>query len=198
MDTTQFSFDAALNDLFWGIFKDVKATYKPPQHRCTVCGSLMAPCSSGIEQFCYHGVHRKYGFMFDPTRVCCPLCASDHEQRLPRRYSFEFGYVYLMRADCGYKIGRSIDPDVRRSAKERDIGQEVELLHTIKAPHVASAEKYLHYRYRDLRIDMPNGEQEWFNLSKREFDYIKSLSTIESWRLDNKKDSVIVKLPWQI
>ena len=99
-----------------------------------------------------------------------------------------------MHAACGHKIGETNNPERRRKEKQRDIKQPVELIHTIEAPHKIGAEKYFQYRYRNQRLPIGNKEREWFNLSQRDVDYIKSFTVIEAYF---KTHIVIVKLPFK-
>jgi len=202
MNTTQFSFDTMMNELFRGILRDVKTTYKPPEYRCTLCESLMSPVPPEVKQFGYYEVHRKDGWSTSRARVCCEACMSEYERqqnftlKLPKRYSYESGYVYLLRGRVGYKIGETEDLKRRKRDLDRQHNEILELIHTIKTPHSIGAEKYFHYRYGNLRIDLGTGEREWFNLSDRDVKYIKSFTVLEAWRPYNKPNIVVVKLPW--
>jgi hypothetical protein len=59
---------------------------------------------------------------------------------------------------------------------------KLESIHTIKAPHSIGAEKYFHYRYGQLRIELDTGEREWLNLSDRDVRFIKSFTVLEARR----------------
>lgn len=192
--------DPSIQALFDQILKSAPPVrYSRPKRRCDVCNSLMSPVPRSVNQYAYYELDRKYGNTFRWKGVCCDLCAIDYQDtNLPRRYpALDAGYVYLMQAACGYKIGESRDPEARRVQKERDIGQPVKLLHTIKSPHKIGAEKYFQYRYRRLRINIGNKEREWFNLSQQDVDYIKSFTEIEAWRPYFKTNRVIVRLPFR-
>ena len=91
------------------------------------------------------------------------------------RHQIEYitgGYVYLFKADCYYKIGKTIN--VVRRANELSLPFEVEIVHTILVSDMNYAEMYLHHMFAKKRI-----RGEWFRLSHNDVEYICSLQRLE-------------------
>lgn len=73
--------------------------------------------------------------------------------------------TYLMKNSNNglYKIGKSINPDVREKTLQGE-DPYTELIHTINA----DIEKFLHDKFKKKRV-----RGEWFKLSNRDVEYIK-------------------------
>jgi hypothetical protein len=85
------------------------------------------------------------------------------------------GFVYLLYAETGlYKIGLSIDPVARFKSINKQVSEDVQLLHTIPADDRYFAERDLHALYTAKRQ-----EGEWFSLSAEDVDHILSLEKFE-------------------
>lgn len=85
-----------------------------------------------------------------------------------------FGYVYLVRSVSGYyKIGRTKNPNSRVRTFGVELPFEIELEHVIPCADYIAAEKQLHQRYADKRL---NGE--WFALTDGEVVEIKSIESM--------------------
>lgn len=81
------------------------------------------------------------------------------------------GFVYVLQSPTGaYKIGRTKSPEDRLKTFSVKLPFEVEYTCLIKAEDMYSAEKRLHEKFSEKRI---NGE--WFKLNENDIDYIKSL-----------------------
>lgn len=83
------------------------------------------------------------------------------------------GQVYLLEHGGLYKIGFTSRPIEARIAQiEYDVGAigEIEVVHTIYTDDVYSLEAYLHNFFGAQRV-----HGEWFNLSEKDVNYIKSL-----------------------
>jgi hypothetical protein len=105
----------------------------------------------------------------DHLRTCL-YQARDHI----RRYH---GYVYLIRAvtpDNHYKIGLSKEPVKRIVSMGVKLPFPIEVIHLIHASDRFLAEKTLHNRYVDKRV---NGE--WFELSAQDIQDICAIRTID-------------------
>src|SRR3990167_9246717 len=67
-------------------------------------------------------------------------------------------YLYALRAGTKVKIGRSVDPEERRSKLQTSSSEPLELL--VATPCHAALEAAVHERFAHLRIN-----QEWFELT---------------------------------
>jgi hypothetical protein len=170
---------------------------KPPRP-CMVCGSPLTPIPEGAKQFAYYEIRRKDGWTIGRGIVCSEGCALEYEkENLPSRFPLnESGYIYLMQAEWGYKIGYSKTPEKRRQRIASKHKKLVKLLHTIKVPHQVGAEKYLQYRFQKLRIKMSNREREWFALGEKEVKYIMGINDLPAWRPYFKSDIAVARFPW--
>jgi len=75
------------------------------------------------------------------------------------------GYIYLLKSDYGYKIGKSKNPKNRNNIFSVKLPFEVEMIKTIKVENYHQVEKDLHKHFEDKHL---NGE--WFDLTKEEID----------------------------
>jgi hypothetical protein len=80
------------------------------------------------------------------------------------------GYVYLIKGNGVYKIGRSKKLDQRLTYFELKLPFPIEMVHTIYSNDYAGLERKLHDLYNSKRI---NGE--WFELALEDVEYIKSI-----------------------
>jgi hypothetical protein len=83
------------------------------------------------------------------------------------------GYVYLIQSVTGfYKIGKTKDVENRAKMFSVKLPFEIELDHVIRCSNRHVAERVLHDRFADKRI---NGE--WFALAPQDVAWIKSIET---------------------
>jgi hypothetical protein len=84
------------------------------------------------------------------------------------------GYVYLVKAETGhYKIGHTTDPDNRMKTFNVKLPFHVEYEHLIKCDDRLDAERRLHQKFADKRV---NGE--WFALTDKDVAQIKKIKHI--------------------
>lgn len=84
------------------------------------------------------------------------------------------GYVYLIKASTGhYKIGHTADPENRMKTFEVKLPFKVEYEHLIECDDRIDAERLLHQKFADKRID-----GEWFALSDKDIAQIKKIKRI--------------------
>jgi hypothetical protein len=83
------------------------------------------------------------------------------------------GYIYLLKSDHGYKIGKTKRLPERIKHFDIKLPYPVELIHTITTDDMKRAETQLHERFAGARI---NGE--WFNLKPDDVAYITALSVL--------------------
>lgn len=83
------------------------------------------------------------------------------------------GYVYLVQANCYFKIGRSKQPNVRFKQIGIQLPFPFEVLHVIPVDDMHIAEKQLHAKYAHQHL---NGE--WFELAQDEVAEIMSLKSL--------------------
>jgi hypothetical protein len=99
------------------------------------------------------------------------LIDTSHQSR-PQTKITKDGFVYLIQSSTGfYKIGRTKNPDDRLRTFGIKLPFEVDYVCTIPTEDMIGLETQLHNQFRDRRI---NGE--WFDLSKYDVEYIKSLA----------------------
>jgi excisionase family DNA binding protein len=83
------------------------------------------------------------------------------------------GYIYLIKADEHYKIGKSTN--VAQRMRQFQFPFPIELLHTIAVPDMTGAENYLHRRFANQRI-----HGEWFALSPEDVASVCAISSLDS------------------
>jgi hypothetical protein len=89
-----------------------------------------------------------------------------------KRYAPCPGFVYLLSCEEGYfKIGRTNNPERRLDELHTLPPFKFELEHTIPADDMKAAEKELHQRFAEKRV---NGE--WFRLGVEDVSFIKALT----------------------
>ena len=84
------------------------------------------------------------------------------------------GYVYLFKSQNLYKIGKAIDIDKRKKKIERDVSEDLVLIHQIASNDYTRAETILHKRFAHLRK-----WGEWFDLSFEDIQEICSISEMK-------------------
>ena len=82
----------------------------------------------------------------------------------------EDGFVYLMKGDTSWKIGKSQDPLRRHKEVSRKSEGDVSLVHVISSNWHSRAEWELHERFKRKRAF-----REWFYLTEEDVSYICSL-----------------------
>ena len=86
------------------------------------------------------------------------------------------GYVYLLESSNGYyKIGRAREVGARLSTIQRSFPVEIKLIHCFRTTDYVSAEKYMHRRYSEYRLD----KCEWFSLPQWAIEYITDIKDFE-------------------
>jgi Meiotically Up-regulated Gene 113 (MUG113) protein len=86
------------------------------------------------------------------------------------------GFVYLIRDNDAYKIGKSIAPETRLCAVASEDG---ELVHVIPSANPFQIENALHRFFAACRRnDLPG--REWFNLDLEQVELICSLAKVDS------------------
>jgi hypothetical protein len=73
------------------------------------------------------------------------------------------GDIYLLKGSMLYKIGKSIHTEKRKKRIEKQVGEQLELLHTITSNDYTRAEVTLHKRYEHC-----HRHGEWFKLGPEE------------------------------
>lgn len=82
--------------------------------------------------------------------------------------------VYLFGpATLGTKIGKSVDVAKRKKELERDVGEQLEVLHQFSSDDYSRAEFILHLKYSSLRR-----EGEGFDLTPRDISEIQSIKSM--------------------
>jgi hypothetical protein len=80
------------------------------------------------------------------------------------------GYVYVIRNDGYYKIGRAKDLDRRFLELSSATPNTLDVVHAVKVSDYCRAEIFLHNRFSTFRM-----HREWFNLNDEHVDYLTSL-----------------------
>lgn len=82
------------------------------------------------------------------------------------------GYIYVLESDDGYyKIGQTGSLQNRVKALKIQLPFKVHLLHRVAVSDPSAAERQLHQRFKDRRM---NGE--WFRLSQEDVEWLTSLT----------------------
>ena len=98
---------------------------------------------------------------------------TDADQAEPIYDDDRSGFVYLLASAGFYKIGKSIDPEVRRKALQVGIPGEIRLVHAIATDDMNWLETRLHRIFAAGRV-----RGEWFQLSDRQ---VSALCRITSY-----------------
>ena len=89
-------------------------------------------------------------------------------------YVARFGYVYILKSQDGlYKIGKSVDPEVRIKSMGVLLPFAIEPIHFIPSDDYSAAESILHRRFRGRRV-----RGEWFQLDPFEVEWLLSLTEL--------------------
>jgi len=78
------------------------------------------------------------------------------------------GYVYLLAGGDYYKIGRSVNVDIRIAQIEPKLPFEIKLVHHAKVKDMYETEAFLHEKFADKRV-----RGEWFRLTQDDVGWIK-------------------------
>lgn len=78
------------------------------------------------------------------------------------------GYVYVIKCEKYYKIGRTTNLKSRFSYIGVQIPFDIEIVHSIKCKDMLKTEELFHQLFKDKRI-----QGEWFNLTKEDINFIK-------------------------
>jgi Meiotically up-regulated gene 113 len=82
--------------------------------------------------------------------------------------SIKLGFVYLLRHDKVYKIGKSVDVTRRYKEIKLQMPYQMDEIHVIETDDPSGIEAYWHNRFRDKRL-----EGEWFKLSAEDVKIFK-------------------------
>lgn len=80
------------------------------------------------------------------------------------------GYIYILKSDYGYKIGKSSQLDHRIKHFGVTLPFKVETFKTFKVKDMGKAERYLHDLFSHLLID-----GEWYQLSEEDLAFLDSI-----------------------
>lgn len=94
------------------------------------------------------------------------------EGRLPSLEVRE-GFVYLMRWEDEYKIGKAVDVDRRQKRLSRELDRNITVLHRIFSEDYSKTEADLHERYASKRL-----HGEWFALKPEDVAWLKSVDRL--------------------
>lgn len=83
------------------------------------------------------------------------------------------GFVYVLKSLTEYKIGKAKDIEARKKQIEKQIGQNLELVHSISTNDYTRTEAELHIRYANFRT-----HGEWFNLSTVELTELLAIKNV--------------------
>jgi hypothetical protein len=97
--------------------------------------------------------------------------AAAHPPRPAPKRRVEPGFVYLLKGQGYYKIGRAKDPHRRSETLAVQLPFPTEMVAHVHSPDYKALEAELHQRFVDKRL---NGE--WFDLSDEDVEYIKGLA----------------------
>lgn len=77
-------------------------------------------------------------------------------------------YIYLTKADCGYKIGRTTQPNKRPLSVAGNMPIKLSVIAVIEVPNSKDAERRLHWIFSDKRL-----RGEWFALTDEDVELVK-------------------------
>jgi len=97
-----------------------------------------------------------------------PRLARSNRPPVPERKS-KRGVVYLVKGNDSYKIGRSVNFELREHYLMTKLPFAVEVIHTIKTTDSVSVERFWHDRFSERRI-----RGEWFELGEKEVAEFKA------------------------
>ena len=73
----------------------------------------------------------------------------------------DYDNVYIMQGPNGYKIGKAVNPTMRRKELENELGFDIRMIATLQSGYAYTLEAKLHNDYKELRQD-----GEWFDISQ--------------------------------
>jgi hypothetical protein len=137
-----------------------------PYYRC----QDIQDCCYDIEDNPLGIDYEKYAFMMGKRRSSPGLARRREKfakipklKRKPMPHKIGMpGFVYLIKHNDLYKIGRAQDVE-RRIADIAIVPGEFSLIHSVKAEYSCSAETFLHRKYKHKRI-----HREWFALTEQD------------------------------
>lgn len=99
---------------------------------------------------------------------------------LLNEFNREAGFVYILKSEFGYKIGKSKDISKRNKIFEVKLPFPFKITHYIKTIHYHLLEKQLHEKYHDKLI---NGE--WFELNENDINELRVYLRSKSLKLSD-------------
>lgn len=94
----------------------------------------------------------------------------EQEYTLPPKPIDNSGFIYVIRSDRYYKIGKSINPYRRLSVIAVSHTEQLEIVILLKTNNMPLLENVLHKTFRHKRV-----KGEWFNLDEDDLNYIRNL-----------------------
>ena len=125
----------------------------------------MAGLADRILSYCEN--KQEYSDIVDIYRKNPATYKKDHEFQ-SQESSIEFGYVYLMKSGCFYKIGSSKNVERRNYEIGIKLPENLNIIHKIKTDDPSGIENYWHNRFKEKRK-----QGEWFDLSNEDLSAFK-------------------------
>ena len=97
------------------------------------------------------------------------LSRNNKDELLPT-LNVQEGFVYLMKWEDEYKIGKAVNVERRQKRIERELGREITVLHRIFSNDYTKAEADLHRKYKDKCL-----HGEWFSLNDDDLEWLMSI-----------------------
>ena len=91
------------------------------------------------------------------------------KQEKKEKYKNEEGFIYLIKSNNMYKIGKTKNIKTRIQSIKTSTPFLLEIVHTQKYINYHKIEKHLHTEFKDKRVS-----GEWFNLTENDIEYIKN------------------------
>jgi hypothetical protein len=85
------------------------------------------------------------------------------------------GYVYVIKSQYGYKIGKTVNLKERTRLFEVKLPFPIEVVHSTYFDDYTAAESFFHRMFASKRL-----EGEWFNLNNDDLEVIKNIKDISS------------------
>ncbi len=118
-----------------------------------------AGCKADLIQLVLDYAEERPGYE-DIVELCVPLLQKTAVAVTRGARNTVHEYVYLIRCERYYKIGRSKHPGLRKSKLESQWPHELTLVHSIRTDDPAGIEAYWHKRFSEKRV-----RGEWFRLT---------------------------------